>query len=71
MTTEDYRRILEEEIRVLNEIVSEDVYGTVAGALLLCERNRLVDRLYELSRRTAPAAVKIKGKIVPLSDFSH
>lgn len=49
MTKEEYRNYLKNSIAELSETIGSGGFGNpIATALILCEHNRLVDKLYEL-----------------------
>ncbi len=63
MTNEEYRAFLTDEIKSLTEMIQSGGNAT-AVALLICEKNRLVDKLFEVERKTAPVAFKIGNQII-------
>lgn len=52
MTKDEYRDHLKNSIKTLSEIIEEGGFGNpTASAIIICEHNRLVDKLYELDRK--------------------
>ena len=57
MTKEEYKQYLKSSLTHISELLEHDgddgnIYeeSPVAAVLLVCEQNRIIDRLYELSR---------------------
>ena len=51
VTKDEYRDHLKNSIKTLSEIIEEGGFSNpTASAIIICEHNRLVDRLYELDR---------------------
>ena len=49
VTKDEYRDFLKSGIKKLSEMIEDGGFGNpTATALILCEHNRLVDKLYEL-----------------------
>lgn len=65
MTKDEYREFLKSEIKKLSEMIEDGGFGNpTATAIILCEHNRLVDKLYEFECKTAPVAFKIGDKVI-------
>ena len=53
MTKDEYREYLKNGIKKLSEMIEDGGFGNpTATAIILCEHNRLVDKLYELDCKT-------------------
>lgn len=53
MKKEEYKDFLKNGIKKLSELIDDGGFGNpTATAIILCEHNRLVDKLYELDSKT-------------------
>lgn len=53
VTKDEYREFLKNGIKKLSEMIEDGGFGNpTATAIILCEHNRLVDKLYELDSKT-------------------
>ena len=53
VTKDEYREFLKNGIKKLSEMIEDGGFGNpIATAIILCEHNRLVDKLYELDCKT-------------------
>ena len=64
MTNEEYREFLSDEIDALKQSIEDGGGNAISRALLICEKNRLVDKLYDFERKTAPIAFKVGDKVI-------
>ena len=73
MDTNEYRKFLSEEIENLTRFIIYPERGEIplSTALLVCEKNRLIDKLYELEYKTAPVALKIDGNVVNPAEINR
>lgn len=58
MTKDEYREFLKNEIAKLTESLEGGFGNPTATALIICERNRLVDKLYEFEVRQTIEALE-------------
>ena len=64
MTKDEYKDYLKNEIAELTDLLKNGRGEPISLALLICEKNRLVDKLYEFECKTAPVAFKIGDKVI-------
>lgn len=61
MSENEYRVFLKNGIKKLSEMIEDGGFGNpTATAIILCEHNRLVDKLYELDRK-AVTTMTVRG----------
>ncbi len=64
MTKDEYKDFLKNEIAELTEVLKGGFGNPTATALLICEKNRLVDKLYDFECKTAHVTFKIGDKVI-------
>jgi hypothetical protein len=68
MTRDEYLCFLKNEVKMLTETLDKRLENggaePVSHVMLICERNRLVDKLSEMECRSAHVAFKVGDKII-------